>query len=93
MIWYFRVGYGRVKYVMVWSVGIMQIYYYAKFRSPSLKMNELCLFERFGIWYDLIFWYFMVWYGMVWYYVGIMQIYNNAKFWTPSLENDCVMTV
>ena len=55
MIWYFNVWYG-----IVWSVGIIWIYYHEKNLTASLKRTELLLIEIFGIWYDLVF------YGMVW---------------------------
>ena len=66
-------------YDMVYSVSVVQIYYKAKFRVPSLKTGDLLLFQ--------IWWYLVrkgiVWYSKVWYDIvtslGVVQIYFNAK--------------
>ena len=60
-----------VWYGMVCCIGVTQLYYHAKFRTPHLKIDCVMACEIFGIWYDLVF-YGMVWHGIVWYDVLVL---------------------
>ena len=90
--------YGLVWFCMVLCVGIVWIYFHAKFRASSLKNDrDIAIWVIFGLVWFVLVWFGMVWFGLVWFcmvwYVCIVWMYYHAKFLASSLKIDWVMAI